>query len=144
MGTSFCPTCGYENESGQHQRQVCARCSTEYVAQAPGPKASPLIIDVKSRPTTHDSATPPLRVATLRAAMTTGRASFLPFFSVFAGLACCLPGAPIAAIISGVVALRKTPPNDPAKLLAIVGVSLGVFSAAVQLVVLGLSSIFDG
>lgn len=148
----FCPNCGQANEAQPGQRVMCTACTAVFDAPSaagmapppapPPPAPAPVQPQVYQQPT---YATPqvqpapqwqqpyPGQVAQAGAGQKTNT---LAIVSLVLGILCCIPFASIAAIVTGVIAMKQIDqdPTQTGKGLAIAGAVLGGLSLLMSIV----------
>jgi hypothetical protein len=126
----FCPTCGSQNDGAPGTKVTCQACAAAF--DVPRESAPPVVAARVPEPLPGPSRPAPL-VAPPRPGQA-GRYNTAAIISLVCGVLSCLPLMGLAAVISGVIALRQLnsgvgPPLG--KNLAIAGVSLGGLMLAV-------------
>ncbi len=136
----YCPTCGQKNETRpEGGRIMCTACTAVFEAPAEAAQGAPVQEQERPAPVNLD-AIPTGRLAPLTPAgpSAPGTLSKAAIVSLVAGLVCCVPVAsPLVAIVSGVMALSDIRDHQKSGMpLAIVGFSLGILGAVLQVLML--------
>lgn len=158
---AYCPNCGTENEGSPGSRVTCRACTASFEAQtspavsaplsnfggrivqplgtpasspAPATDVPPSLVQSPEPPPPWNSSPPSSPVSRSHETST----NTLAIVSLVSGLACCVPFANLAAIITGAIALNQIgTTNEKGKEMAIGGIVLGAlacFGSAIWLV----------
>lgn len=149
----FCPNCGTGNDGMPGGRLTCKACTASFevpreegvspqlqppqVLAPPPPVANPPLPSSAPFPTGYVGP-PAMGFGTGGSGLASGETNTLAIVSMVLGILCCVPLAPLGAVVTGVIAqnqINTTNGRQKGREFALVGILLGATVLLFQIVV---------